>query len=286
MSRSNYWGNSKLAKKLREWLNLPVPPVAATAEEWRDFNKSIKGNKLYWLTDDFLDKAQDVFMWPIDTLDSFSYWIYNRFIQPTHICKTDLEPGQWHESDEKIMHAMFTELVDFVECQKAWMNWDDESCRPWWWKRYPYFIRKLIPYRSQHHGVRHLLWEISLKQDDEWFGIYDDMPEDKKNELRKSDNYGTLTPQAITALKILTLYVWWKFIRPMRSDPMDGSGYSEYFERRRSELKDDGVWGLLADDDKEWKQYSDAMHKIEEAYDREDTECMIELIKVRRNLWT
>jgi hypothetical protein len=99
---------------------------------------------------------------------------------------------------------------------------------------------------------------------------------------------GKLTHQAIAAIEIRELYNWWKHVRPLRPDPHDASGWTEYCERRRSE--DDGIFGWLEDrseeDMKESRHILDICNKMEEQYDKEDEEMMIRLIRIRRSLWT
>lgn len=87
------------------------------------------------------------------------------------------------------------------------------------------------------------------------------------------DNEPTL--QAEVALKTLKLYHWWKN-RNNRPDPMDESGWSEYC--------DDKPFGSKLTDEGEDKL--NKLQELEEKYDQEDEDMMIELIKIRKSLWT
>jgi hypothetical protein len=286
--RARYWSHSKIVKSLREALGFPVRPTFATSKEWRAYHKACKEHNevLDYITDEMIDNIQDAINWPVDKLNDFSYWVYNRFIDETHKINTGLKPGQWHETEERILHGMFEELVDFVEVQKAckniWCN-DKDIAKfvPWWDKHLPYFLNKLIETRSQHLGVNYLLWETTLKKDNEWFGLDWKETRGEKDFIRQNPEYMKPTPQAEAALEILDLYVWWKFLRPMRPDPMDASGYTDYFNRNRTEdildfesIKEDST------------PYSQACHDLEEKYEKEDTEMMKRLIDVRRSMWT
>ena len=42
-------------------------------------------------------------------------YIRHRWVDKTHCLTSNLERGQWHEFDERILHCLFDELVRFVE---------------------------------------------------------------------------------------------------------------------------------------------------------------------------
>lgn len=71
-----------------------------------------------------------------------------------------------------------------------------------------------------------------------------------------------------------------------RPDPHDASGWTEYCERKRQE----GGHFLGEAKDPELKAFGrralDKTQEIEKAYEQEDTEMLIRLIKVRDRLWT
>lgn len=101
---------------------------------------------------------------------------------------------------------------------------------------------------------------------------------------KDSPDYGQPTMQATNAKEIYDLYMWWTVERPKRVEPMDATGWTEYCNRRRSDDEDD--FFLDRKDGVDTSPMLDAMHKMEEAYEKEDEEMMIRLIKVRRALWT
>lgn len=76
-------------------------------------------------------------------------------------------------------------------------------------------------------------------------------------------DYGELTPQAEDTIKIKTLYEWWKDERPHRVNPFD-------------------VFTKETHGDKYFK----LIDEREKLYEQEDTNKLIELIKVRGSLWT
>jgi hypothetical protein len=83
------------------------------------------------------------------------------------------------------------------------------------------------------------------------------------------------TLQAEMAKRTLKLYHWWKN-RNNRPDAMDESGWSEYCDNTEfgSKTTDEG------------REKLNKLHELEEKYEQEDEDMMIELIKIRRSLWT
>ena len=101
-------------------------------------------------------------------------------------------------------------------------------------------------------------------------------------------NYGKPTPQALRAKELKELYVWWTETYRNRPDPYDASGWTEYCEASR--LANGGKLNFSGDKSPELKKMSNKSHKllqkIEAAYEKEDEQMMIRLIKVRDALWT
>lgn len=298
-SRVKYWSDSRLIKKLRALLGAPAPLSAGTVKEWREYHAACRrwNPFLNWLLDDFVDGIQNLLLWPKDALDSLTYWINKRFIEPTHLIDTGLERGVWHETDEKILHGAFNELVNFVECQKAamatWMMSDNARLQrfvPWIHRvKLPYFISGLFPLRSQQLGIEYLLWEIGLKKNESWFGLHDGSTPAEIEYARNHPEWMKPTPQAEAALEQLELYVWWKFIRPMRPDPWDESGLTQFYLTRQDQRE--SLWDDLDDFQEsaahdDWKRAHDRHRNLELAHENEDTEMLIRLMRIRKSLWT
>jgi hypothetical protein len=100
-------------------------------------------------------------------------------------------------------------------------------------------------------------------------------------------NYGKPTGQALRAKEIKELYLWWTTVYPARPDPHDASGWSDYCEKVR--LVNGGkLFGSKKTPELE-KMGDRALKlttKIEAAYDKEDEQMMIRLIRARDSLWT
>jgi len=274
--RSRYWSCGKFADWLRGTNKLSV----GTGKEWDNWEDTAKTAHpiRYWIAEEGLDKVQNFICWPIDKLYSIKYWINNRYVSKTHALTSNLKKGDWHEFDTRIMHCLFDELVNHVEIEIAASNfrWSEDARKkyktPFWaigWFRWR-------TYRNVEAAMEHLEWESNLRWTEEEVG--EDDP-----------NCGKLTSQALGAIEIRELYYWWKNVYPNRPDPHDASGWSEFCERKRD--NNDGRFLSWLEDrsEEEANESSRILEKcreIEDQYEKEDTEMLIRLIKVRHRLWT
>jgi hypothetical protein len=177
----------------------------------------------------------------------------------------------------RFLPCLFNELVDFVEIESAWSHiaWGDEKDRakydpPFWasgWFRWR-------TWRCPQAGIDHLDWAMTLTNTD-W--CEPDHPD-----------YGQPTGQAERAKEIKELYTWWTTVYPNRPDPHDASGWSEYCDRLRDEKGNSwiGISSKNPETEKLGKKALNLTTKIEAAYDKEDEQMMIRLIKARDSLWT
>lgn len=274
----DYWTCSNFA----DWLRGTMKPSAGTSKEWRQWKAEAQARHpiRYWIAEEGLDKLQDIWLWIPERINDVRYYINNRWVHQTHgMISTSLEKGKFHEFETRMLHSLFDQLVDFIEIEQAWHHciWDDEARKkfqtPWWQKHW--FFRWGRKWRCPDAGVEYLVWASGLTHKEDW-GVDKD-----------SEHYGTPTQQALTAKEALILYRWWKHERPLRPDPMDASGWTAYCEQRRKNGYD-----FLDMEDKtpeeaaQCKTALDKSHEIEAAYDQEDEEMMIRLIKIRKGLWT
>lgn len=268
--RSNYWNCTKFADRLRG----VKKPYSATGKEWKEWEIHTKKTHpiRYWLAEEGLDKLQKIIYWPVDKLYSIKYYIVNRWVDQSHALvahSKHIRPGQYQDLSARMIVCLFDELVDFVEIEKAYSNyrWCEEKQKGMkWWQVGQWRTRT---WRSAEAGLDHLAWEMTLT-DEEWI-------EDKSQ--------AKPTLQAEVAKEIITLYKWWTEIYPNRPDPMEASGWSAYCDNKRErgiEFFDDDP-----DEDKhDTRAIHDKMREIESAYEDEDTEMLIRLIKIRNSLWT
>ena len=274
---TNYWTCSKFA----DWIRGTDKPVSATMEDWDEWNTSArKAHPVrYWVADDGLDYLQDFVTWPIRKIYDLKYYINNRWVSRTNALVAhprDIAPGSWRDVGDRFLPCLFNSLVDFVEIELAWMQvaWSDESKErykaPFWssgWFRWR-------TWRNKRAGLDNLGWQMNLTWGDD--------------ELLDKDDprYGKPTSQAIKAREIYELYFWWTVICPGRSDPYEASGWTAVCEKAREMNGGKLTFRTPPELKKEHDRAHKALTKMEAAYEKEDEEMLIRLIKVRHGLWT
>lgn len=258
--RYNYWSCSVLAEKLRVIFNVTEKPFAETSEGWCKWKSENVGKFGYWLTEELLDKIQDVFLFIPDVYRNVKILIYNRYIDKPHYIDTKLKKGQWHGFDARMLHGLFEMLVDFVEVEKAQRQFSSEYI-----SAPNKTAREKEQTPSREAGLKYLDWEIALTDEEGGAG------------------------QSDAAKEIKELYLWWKDIRPNRIDPMEESGWSAYCDAEREAGR--GLFGCSTEEksEEDEKLASDILNKmqqLETAQDQEDTDMLIRLVKIRRACWT
>ena len=278
--RSSYWSCTPFA----DWIRGTAKLKAGTSEEWDQWTNEAKmrHNFRYWLAEDGLDYIQKFVYYIPDRLNDIRYYINNRWVSRTHSLTAhprDIKPGQWCDVGNRFLPCLFNELVDFVEVEQAWHHclWSDEMKTkynvPWYRKGWP----RWRTWRCPEAGMEYLTWAAGLKVD-ESMGVN---PGEK--------GYGEPTYQAKAAKEIIELYTWWTTTYRNRPDPYDASGWTAHCEAMR--VKYPGkMFASLNTKDKEDRKASDKAHKllrkIEAAYEKEDEQMMIRLIRIRESLWT
>jgi hypothetical protein len=270
MSR-NYQGSPPF-----EWLRVKVfkidKPYALGWGQWATWDEDLKKKRpfAFFMTEtlpDWLEKPAEIF---IDPIQNVFYYLRNRFLTRTHMLHTGLEKGKWHEFESRLLHGAFTELVTFVEIEKAWMSvaWSEDGRKkynpPWWrnhwWSRWK-------EWRCRQAGIDHLKWEISLE---------DESPNNQ---------------QARNAFETMLLYTWWVDVRPNRGDEWDVSGLRTFWDSMEEKYGEDwlGLGGrgkMNLTEKQEYERLNKAMHQLEEDWHVEDEEMLVRLVKLRRSLWT
>lgn len=279
---NHYWTCSKFA----DWLRGTTKLKMGTSEEWEDWETRAKKDYpiRWWLAEEGLDYIQKFIFYIPDKIYALKYYINNRYITRTHqltASPVDIKPGEWRDVGNRFLPCLFNELCEFVEVELAWWHlvWEDKEKRakynaPWW--RFGWW--NLRAWRCPQAGLDNLEWQRNLTYG-ESYGVE---PTDPK--------FGKPTPQAEKAQEILDLYKWWTEVYRNRPDPMEASGWSAYCDACREEngpgvmsmFKETGNKALKKQGEKAHK----LLHKIEAAYEKEDEEMMIRLIKVRHGLWT
>lgn len=274
--RAKYWSSSKLAKWVRLKFGDRVKPNALGWDEWVDWDEDFhkKHPFVFWFTEEFLDKVQNVVMSPYDLYNKIRYKFLIRFVDRKYMMDTKLDKWGWYDCDTRILHGLFETLVDFIEVEKSHMMLisDDTIPKHRW---YQFTFLRWNRVRSRELGIKHLEWEMSLDSPD-------------------LNEYESSPTQAATAREQYALYTWWKDVRPNRPDPYDASGINEIHENREVEAtgaeRKRSWMRALSHRTEEEKAATKAAYarcaEIETQYLQEDEDMLIRLIKIRRSLWT
>lgn len=251
-SRNNYWTCSKFAN----WILGEKKPFALEWGAWDDYYADLQKRKpvRYWISQKLLKYLQDIIYYPYDIYHTVDCYVRNRWIDKTHMIDTGFKPGGYYEIDQKILHGLFTELVDFVEKDLAHMGSYSSK------NKY-----KFKNGRCVEAAYEYFRWASRLKDTD-----------DKGRKITSE--------QAKNARQIKKLYEWWTKTRPSRVDPYLSSGWNEVCKVDDKTLFDDK--NKTPAQLRKQKQALKKLGDLEEKYDNEDTNMLIELIKIRRHLWS
>ena len=156
-----------------------------------------------------------------------------------------------------MLHGMFSLLKDYVEIQCANMYFVcfEPDKKPKGWHN---FFSKI---RSAEYGVAYLKEQISERSD-----------------------------KTLAEKEILDLYLWWTQERPNREDPWEA--FDLAFEKIREEyrasnnMEEDEVAGRPFTLPKKTSNILKKCSKLHEAQQKEDTNNLVRLIKIRMALWT
>jgi hypothetical protein len=274
----NYWSCTKFADWVRGVNSPEYFELGDTS--WQDTAKATHPIR-YWLAETGLDYAQNVVMFIPNKIYAIKYYVNNRWVTRTHALTAhprDIKPGGWRDVGDRFLPCLFNELKDFVEIELAWWHiaWADPAEA----KKYsaPFWARGWFRWRTwrcPQAGLDNLEWQRTLRWTENEVG-------DDGTELNK------LTPQAVNAQEILDLYTWWTVTYRNRPDPYDASGWTAHCEEMRIKYPD-SLFASFSKDDVD-RENSNKAHKqlgeIEAAYEKEDEEMMIRLIRIRKGLWT
>lgn len=249
---------------------------AGTDQHGNDWTPNRKFNKLRdWLAEDFLDSIQDFIYWPKKRFNKICAYIRHRWINNTHALTSHLKRGQWYEYDTLLLHSMFDSLVDFVEIEQAWdrMIWSDACFKKYhtpWYRR----MFRIGQWRCPEAGLEYLYWAANLKNDEDWVD-------------KEDPDFGKPTLQALTAQETLSLYRWWKEVRPKRPDPWHASGLCAYYKKKKTNCQEQGGV-IISLDEVEPKEeiFREICDQMNQEYEEEDTQMLIRLVKHRGHLWT
>jgi len=258
--RSEHWSCTPLADRIRGI----AKPTALEWDAWDQWHEGAKHKHpiRYWIAETGLQKLQDIVYWIPEKIDALVYWVYTRWQRPAHVLrahKEHIKPGTGWDFCDRLLPCIMSELVDFVEIDKALdqVRWDVESRTKyntsWWMFKWPH----IRGWRCPQAGLDYLDWEIALG---------DESPD-----------------QSHAARELKELYLWWTEARPNRPDPYEVTGWTEWTASQKR-------LGILNKDyDEATRARVDHMlaklTRLEVAYLIEDKQQLHRVIDIYRRLW-
>jgi hypothetical protein len=231
------------------------PPVSLDMDGWNEFEDKFRKEApvRYFIKYFIVLKIGDFFTW----LSNIAWGIRYRTVRKYHLVNTKLNPG-YHEIDTRMLHANFELLVDYVEIECANMAAIADS----WQEKHIPSILKFKEQRSRELGFKHLQWEATLASAE-------------LSEFERSPD------QAAKAVQIMILYTWWKDVYPNREilPPPDRGSLRMKFLSKQWKKKNPEMSAKI-------DQWSRDAFEQETAWDKEEEEMLIALMKIRKGLWT
>jgi hypothetical protein len=264
----------KIENYLKNRAGIPTP-TAETWSGWRRHDEEYKNKAplthAVFNIIDYIDTR--IHWWIVNPVTDFFYGIRCRFISRPWMADSKLNRYQWMDKDTLILHSNFETLVDYVEVELATYGFGRSTDNKLLelWNHVP-ILRFFRPEtRNVQHGLNYLRWCAKLAKP------YSKHYEESYVENGKAKEGS----QPWCAEEAFELYKWWKKIRPKRPDPHDAGGWTEYCKRKRDSGQD-----LLDDDNQDdTSEIHKKCFELEQQYEKEDTEMLIRLIKIRKSLW-
>jgi len=233
--------------KFANWIRGKKKPHALTYDAWIVWEEEQSKERpwRYWLSDTVLSKLQRLLNMPKDVWCNLGHYIRNRWFNKTQYLHTGLEPGHYYDLDHRMMCGLFHSFVLFLE--------SDIAPRASW--SYPDKKYVFKNGRCKEALYDHWRWEQDTKNDD-----------------------GTPSTQAESSKETQALYEWWTITRVNRIDPYD------LYSPEKKENVDDDMCNFNNLPETRRGAYQ-LINELDKAYTLEDTDKMIELIKIRGCLW-
>lgn len=250
--------------------------------DWEDWNIETK-NTFPWqyffkeTFPDFLRRFKRNLFSPFSNL---RIYVYNRFVDGTHVLKTNLKIGKYYDPEQRMLHGLFSMLVDFVEIDLASQyGWDNPNYQKR--KKQTLLWRR---FKSRQMGLAHLDWASSLIMDQN-MGV---APNDPK--------FGQLAGQALAAIEIKKLYLWWiNRLENGQPNYYEISGYNKFLTEIREKygISDEMslLFGkgadLLSEEDKKiMTLILNNTRTLEENEKLVEDDMIVRLVKLRSDLWS
>ena len=120
-----YLGEHKWVVALRERLGIAKPELFVfgdgSYDDWKTNTR--KNYPVGWfLTETLPDWIEAAYKFVTSPYYDTRYYIRNRFIRKSHMLRTDCPPGQYWDTDERILTALANAIIDYVEVELAFKH--------------------------------------------------------------------------------------------------------------------------------------------------------------------
>jgi hypothetical protein len=199
-------------------------------------------------------------------------FIKDRTTTQYHKQWTGFEPG-YRDPRQRLLHTPFQILCDYIELECAYQSdWGEGET---WWRKLPVIRFWIDPQRRPFKGLEYL--KFYIEGDDEHWAEF--------------------------AKECLFIYLWWKYARPHRDEPMDLSGWSEFDDRMEEKYgsmldnlepncNEEGkitsytyVDRKTEEEQEQQRKLFNKLTEIEKQYNDEDEEMLCRLMKIRLYMW-
>jgi len=183
------------------------------------------------------------------------------FLFPHNVVKMTNCPRTWTDRDFRMFHAMFQIIVDFVELEMPFVDWNDKDYGK---KRFT-DIEKMREHIQKNYGP-----DADVEN---MFGPGTDT-DPKLLDQAKSENVKAYSKN----MEILYLYVWYRESYPTKEEKSRFSLVNKHYD-----FTDHGIVEL---DNKDGVITTDEWREIEEENDLVEDIMLTRILKIRRYLWT
>ena len=227
-------------------------PIAASSRGWKEWEKTARAEHPfgYWVTESLPETLDDIVKKAVEPFSDFKHYCINRFVNRTHMLPTGLRKGAYNPMPLRLMHGMMRAVVDHVEIDLAGSRMAMETDLEY----------DVVEGRCRQAGLDHLAWEATL----------DDpvLPE------------GERSPEhAKAAREIIELYLWWKDVRPLRPNPSEVSGWSEFCRTH-----EDTIFETAPEDYETKHSIMEKLQELKAADAAEDERMLCRVVGIREYL--
>jgi hypothetical protein len=265
------YSNARIVKWLREKIFCIDKPPYLPLGRWDRWYHSLRASRpiAWFLTEkapSIVERTVEIILNPVI---GYKNRMVMKYIIRPHQLTTGLDPHCEHDYKKKFLHALFTELTNYIEVVLAnrWVSWSITQQRKYGYpKRLNHWWLRWRPWRCAQAGLDSLKWQVAL------------LTENTSCNTREQS-------LAYTAQEIILLYSWWTRVRPTRGTSWGRVGLDKFMIALTEKYGIDSLRRQWEPDEELTYQTLIALQEqLEQDWEREDHAMMVRLINVSPNL--